>query len=226
MKKMFTSKKSPATPSASEGIQKLRDIEEMLRKKQEYLEQRVEKELEVVVKNVKKNKPAALQALKRKKRYEKQLQQIDGTLSTIEMQRDALESANTNTAVLKAMSEAAKAMKGANQNMDADKVHDMLDDVAEQGEVAAEIANAISNPTSFSQDVDEAELERELEELEMEELLAQELQENAKIKSNKVLPDPELKLPDVPSSSKMTREASARRAEEEADVKKLKEWAS
>lgn len=84
----------------------------------------------------------------------------------------------------------------------------MLDDVAEQGEVAAEIANAISNPTSFSQDVDEAELERELEELEMEELLAQELQENAKIKSNKVLPDPELKLPDVPSSSKMTREAS------------------
>lgn len=57
MKKMFTSKKSPATPSASEGIQKLRDIEEMLRKKQEYLEQRVEKELEVVVKNVKKNKP-------------------------------------------------------------------------------------------------------------------------------------------------------------------------
>ena len=44
---------------------------------------------------------AALQALKRKKRYEKQLQQIDGTLSTIEFQRDALENASTNTEVLK-----------------------------------------------------------------------------------------------------------------------------
>lgn len=54
---------------------------------------------------------AALQALKRKKRYEKQLGQIDGTLSTIEYQREALENANTNTEVLKNMSMAAKAMK-------------------------------------------------------------------------------------------------------------------
>lgn len=54
---------------------------------------------------------AALMALKRKKRYEKQLTQIDGTLSTIEYQREALENANTNTEVLKNMSMAAKAMK-------------------------------------------------------------------------------------------------------------------
>lgn len=54
---------------------------------------------------------AALLALKRKKRYEKQLSQIDGTLSTIEYQREALENANTNTEVLKNMSMAAKAMK-------------------------------------------------------------------------------------------------------------------
>lgn len=60
---------------------------------------------------------AALQALKRKKRYEKQLAQIDGTLSTIEFQREALENANTNTEVLKNMGFAAKAMKNAHQNM-------------------------------------------------------------------------------------------------------------
>lgn len=60
---------------------------------------------------------AALQALKRKKRYEKQLLQIDGTLSTIEYQREALENANTNTEVLKNMGFAAKAMKNAHQNM-------------------------------------------------------------------------------------------------------------
>lgn len=61
--------------------------------------------------------PAALQALKRKKRYEKQLAQIDGTLSTIEFQRDALENANTNTEVLKNMGFAAKAMKAAHEHM-------------------------------------------------------------------------------------------------------------
>lgn len=60
---------------------------------------------------------AALQALKRKKRYEKQLTQIDGTLSTIEFQREALENANTNTEVLKNMGFAAKAMKKVHENM-------------------------------------------------------------------------------------------------------------
>lgn len=60
---------------------------------------------------------AALQALKRKKRYEKQLDQIDGTLSTIEFQREALENANTNTEVLKNMGFAAKAIKSAHENL-------------------------------------------------------------------------------------------------------------
>lgn len=60
---------------------------------------------------------AAIQALKRKKRYEKQLQQIDGTLSTIEMQREALEGANTNTAVLTTMKNAADALKAAHKHM-------------------------------------------------------------------------------------------------------------
>lgn len=61
--------------------------------------------------------PAALQALKRKKRYEKQLSQIDGTLSTIEFQREALENSHTNTEVLKNMGYAAQAMKKVHENM-------------------------------------------------------------------------------------------------------------
>lgn len=63
------------------------------------------------------NFTAAIQALKKKKRYEKQLQQIDGTLSTIEMQREALEGANTNTAVLTTMKNAADALKAAHKHM-------------------------------------------------------------------------------------------------------------
>ena len=50
------------------------------------------------------------------------------------------------------------------------QVHDMMDDIAEQQEVAREISDAISNPVAFGQDIDEDELEKELEELEQEEL--------------------------------------------------------
>ena len=60
---------------------------------------------------------AALMALKRKKRYEKQQAQIDGTLSTIEFQREALENAQTNTEVLKNMGYAAKALKAAHSQI-------------------------------------------------------------------------------------------------------------
>ena len=93
--KMFGMGKTDKTPTTGLAIQKLRETVEMLIKKQEFLEKKIGQELDTAKKNGTKNKRVAIQALKRKKRYEKQLQQIGGTLSTIEMQ--ALESANTIT---------------------------------------------------------------------------------------------------------------------------------
>lgn len=58
-----------------------------------------------------------MQALKRKQRFTKQLQQIDGTLATIEMQRESLENATTNTATMHAMKQAASALKVAHQDL-------------------------------------------------------------------------------------------------------------
>uniref|UniRef100_A0A3Q0TEK4 Charged multivesicular body protein 4Bb n=1 Tax=Amphilophus citrinellus TaxID=61819 RepID=A0A3Q0TEK4_AMPCI len=162
--------KSGKGPSPQEAIQKLRETEEMLTKKQEFLEKKIEQELQTAKKNGTKNKRAALQALKRKKRYEKQLEQIDGTLSTIEFQREALENANTNTEVLKNMGFAAKAMKSAHENMDIDKVDELMQDITEQQELAQEISDAISKPVGFGEEFDEDELLAELDELEQEEL--------------------------------------------------------
>ena len=65
------------------------------------------------------------------------------------------------------MGEAAKALKRAHADMDVDKVHDMMDDIAEQQDVAKEISDAISNPVAFGQEFDEDELEAELNELEL-----------------------------------------------------------
>lgn len=67
------------------------------------------------------------------------------------MQREALESANTNTQVLTTMKNAADALKAAHKNMDVDQVHDMMDDIAEQQDVAKEISDAISNPVAFGE---------------------------------------------------------------------------
>lgn len=111
-----------------------------------------------------------MQALKRKKRIEKQLQQLDGTISTVEFQREALENASTNTEVMNVMSVAARALKGVHKDMDVDKVHDLMDEVAEQHEVANEIGDAISRPVGMGADIDEDELNAELEELAQEEI--------------------------------------------------------
>merc|ERR1711973_413080 len=200
----------------------------MLMKKQDFLEKKIETEVATARKNAKTNKRAALQALKRKKRYDSQLQQIDGTLSTIEMQREALEGANTNTAVLTTMSEAAKALKKANNELDVDKVHDMMDDIAEQQDVAKEISEAISNPVAFGQEFDEDDLEAELEELEKE----GELEEQRKLDEEFLDVGPSTSdLPEVPTASLATPEAPTKAkkkemTDEERELAELAEFAS
>ncbi|RZF45859.1 hypothetical protein LSTR_LSTR010815 [Laodelphax striatellus] len=219
LSKVFGGKKDEKGPTTGEAIQKLRETEEMLIKKQDFLEKKIELEIGVARKNGTKNKRAAIQALKRKKRYEKQLQQIDGTLSTIEMQREALEGANTNTAVLQTMKNAADALKAAHQHMDVDQVHDMMDDIAEQQDVAKEISEAISNPVSFANDIDEDELEKELEELEQQELDRELLDTGTPVDL------PSVPVTDLPSRAK---EASGRSKpkEEDNDLRELEQLAS
>lgn len=208
--------KGGKAPTPQEAIQRLRETEEMLCKKQEFLEKKIDQELMTAKKNGTKNKRAALQALKRKKRYEKQLAQIDGTLSTIEFQREALENANTNTEVLKNMSVAAKAMKAAHENMDIDKVDDLMAEITEQQEVAQEISDVISRPVGFGEDYDEDELMAELEELEQEEL----------DKNLLDIQGVEDSLPSVPSTSLPSKPAKKKEEEDEDDMADLEAWAA
>ncbi|XP_016338019.1 charged multivesicular body protein 4b-like [Sinocyclocheilus anshuiensis] len=201
--------------SPQEAIQRLRETEEMLTKKQEFLEKKIEQELVTAKRNGTKNKRAALQALKRKKRYEKQLAQIDGTLSTIEFQREALENAHTNTEVIKNMGFAAKAMKAAHDNMDIDKVDELMQDITEQQELAQEMSDAISKPVVFGEEFDEDELLAELEELEQEEL-----------DKNLLEIGDNVPLPNVPSTSLPARPAKKKEEEDEDDMKDLEAWAA
>ena len=203
-------KKGGKNPSmtAGEAIQNLRDTEDMLMKKQDYLEKKIETEVATARKNAKTNRMVALQALKRKKRFDKQLLQIDGTLSTIEMQREALEGAHTNTTVLTTMSDASKALKKANAGLDVDSVNDMMDDIAEQHDVAREISEAISNQDAFGQDYDEDELTAELDSLGEE----YELEDNEELYVG----------PEVPSGLP----SRDRKKEKDPDMAELAAWAS
>ncbi|CAL1528047.1 unnamed protein product [Lymnaea stagnalis] len=219
LKKLFGDGKKDKAPTPQEGIQRLREVEEMLMKKSDFLEKKIDAEIAIARKSGTKNKRVALQALKRKKRYEKQLQQIDGTLSTIEFQREALENASTNTEVLSVMGIAAKALKGAHNNLDVDKVHDLMDDVAEQQEVANEISDAISHPVGFGQDLDEDDLLAELEELEQEELDRQ-LLEVGGAEDLPSVPTAE------PTEARKAAPAKAHHTEDDDDMRELEMWAS
>uniref|UniRef100_A0A8C7HBL7 Charged multivesicular body protein 4c-like n=1 Tax=Oncorhynchus kisutch TaxID=8019 RepID=A0A8C7HBL7_ONCKI len=198
-------------PSPQDAIQKLRDTEQMLAKKQDFLEKKIDQELITAKKNGTKNKRAALQALKRKKRYENQLTQIDGTLSTIEFQREALENANTNTEVLKNMGFAAKAMKAAHENMDIDKVDDLMQDITEQQELAQEISDAISKPVGFGEEFDEISQRLGCSYQELDKNLLE------------IGGTEDAHLPNVPSTSLPSR--PAKEDEDEDDMDDLQRWA-
>ncbi|XP_022251432.1 putative charged multivesicular body protein 4B-like protein CHMP4BP1 [Limulus polyphemus] len=100
---------------------------------------------------------------------------------------------------------------------DVDKVHDLMDEVQEQQEIANEISEAISNPVGFGHDIDEDELSKELEELEQEELDKQLLDVEGPVTEN--LPSPPQAEPSTSSKAKVHED-------EDEDIKELAAWAS
>ncbi|XP_077592541.1 charged multivesicular body protein 4c [Stigmatopora nigra] len=208
--------RSKGGPSPQEAIHKLRETEDMLSKKQDYLEKRIEQEVTLAKKHGTRNKRAALQALKRKKRLEQQLTQIDGTLSTIEFQRESLENSHTNGEVVRNMGYAAQAMKKVHESMDLNKIDDLMEDINEQQDVAREINEAISRP--YGESYDEDELLAELEELENEDM-------DENLRSMGGLPSvPSARVPSVPSGRVSHRGTARRRVEDEDDMRMLESW--
>merc|ERR1712106_396110 len=144
----FFGKGKGKQPTPQEAIQKLRETEDMLNKKAEFLEKRIGDEVAAAKKAGTKNKRVALSHLKRKKRLEKQQEQIDGTLTTIEFQREALENAQSNTEILKTMDYSSKALKGAMGMQDDIDEDDLLAELEEmeQEELDAELLGVGSDP--------------------------------------------------------------------------------
>ncbi|KII94817.1 hypothetical protein PLICRDRAFT_96589 [Plicaturopsis crispa FD-325 SS-3] len=156
--------------SAREAIVTLRQQLQMIEKKEDHLQKKIEDETRKAKANAVSNKAVATAALRRKKAASDELDRLAGTRLQLEMQVNTLESANLNAETMAAMSKASNALKVIHGKMTMTDVDNTMAEVMEQRELAEEVAQAISNPMNAGIDLDDGELERELADLEQEEL--------------------------------------------------------
>mmetsp|Transcript_2709 Transcript_2709/g.6726 ORF Transcript_2709/g.6726 Transcript_2709/m.6726 type:complete len:248 (+) Transcript_2709:73-816(+) len=160
---------------ASAAIAKLRDNQEMLQKREDHLVRKIENEIKQAKEfSARGKKREALTCIKRKKMYEKQVDQIINSKITLENQQLALESVNLNAQVMSAHKVGAQAMERAVQNMGGvEAVEELMDNVEEGFQDANEIQDAMGRQVNAGLDADEDELLAELEGLEQDDLTDQ-----------------------------------------------------
>ena len=90
--------------------------------------------------------PGALFSLKRKKMYEAELDKIGNIKMTLETQVMNLESAAQNAETFKVMNAGKLAMETIRKDTDIAKVDDLMDEIKEEMEAAAEISGALAQP--------------------------------------------------------------------------------
>jgi hypothetical protein len=119
-------------------------------------------------------KQRAVQSLKRKKKYQQQLDQVLGTqfnVDNLAMQQEQLE---ISKGAFDAMVEGQRKLKGLQADMSLDKVEQIMDDIAEATEAAKEIQDVLAQNSGVGAvDEDELALEwtRIQEEVKMEKLV-------------------------------------------------------
>jgi len=164
--KLFGQKKA-APPNLQESIQRLRDAEQNLEKREKFLEKQAGACLEEAKrKSAAKDKRGALFQLKKKKMYETQMEQIYGKKSNIETQILALENAGITGDVVTAMQHGERALRQTLAQHKIEKVEDVMESITETMDQADELSEALSAPIGPVYDEDA--LEAELDELESE----------------------------------------------------------
>lgn len=165
MKKLFGKKKE--TPQDS--IAKLRETLETLDKRDQFLDKKIQQQLEEAKKyNAAGNKKMAIAALKRKKMLTDQQAKIMGAREKIELQLNAIESAKMDMEILNTLESGTKTMKEMHKGIDINKVDEIIDNMNDQIDISNEISNAMSQPVG--EVFDEEDLLKELEDEELKDL--------------------------------------------------------
>lgn len=160
-----------STSRTVNAIDKLGETEGLLVKRRDLLEKKIAQELEKAKQCLhQKNKRAALMAMKKKKMYEAQLEQVENNILRINEQQMMLENQRTTVETVLALKTGADASKSTMKEMKIDDVDRVLEDINEQNDQMRQIQDAMGAPIGAAAELDEDELLEELEELEASEL--------------------------------------------------------
>mmetsp|Transcript_17908 Transcript_17908/g.43340 ORF Transcript_17908/g.43340 Transcript_17908/m.43340 type:complete len:222 (+) Transcript_17908:257-922(+) len=188
-------KAKPKAPSPSDAIAKLKDSEQMLSKRQAFIQTKIDAEMAMIKKKLAaKDKKGALTCMKRKKLYEASVDQLEKMTINIQTQIITLEGAAVNVEAFQANKMFVEGMKKVHGDLTVDKVEEQLQDAQEQMDVQKEITDALANPLATDVE-DEDDLLAELEELEQEQMDEQLM--NVNLTDTALLPDAPSGMPSL-----------------------------
>jgi len=176
MNRFFGTKKAPApAPSMEEAAGRVDGRVGTLDAKIEQLDNELKK-YKAQMKNSKgaaqnSIKKRALATLKRKKMYEQQRDQMAAQSFNIEQTTMAMDTAKDQIEVVGAMKQAAVALKSEVKKIDLDTIEDTMDDMADLMEELGEINEIMGASYGGLEDVDEADLEAELADMDFDDEL-------------------------------------------------------
>lgn len=198
------------------ALQTVKERVTALEKRIEFLEKRVEQSLlDAKRYSLAKNKSAAMQALKRKKMVEAEINKLRVAVSNLEQQAFAIENASTTMDIVNGMRAGKQATESLLKQVNVDDVETLQDDIAEQMQIQEEMNNIISAPIGVDQ-TDDDELLAELDGLEGEE-------ENELNGLEASVGATAAAAPSLPSAPKGKVQVASVPVEEDEDAKALRE---
>lgn len=156
----------PQTESVQDAVMKVREGQDFLQKRYEHVGKKItQQEEEARTKMKAGDKSGALMALKRKKMHQNELQQLENAKMTLEKQVVHLESARTQQMAVAALQVAVNAQQSLNKQLDLGKVEDLMETMEEQ----QQIQNEMSQVFVQGNDVSDANLLKELDQMQADE---------------------------------------------------------
>ena len=154
-------------PMLASSIAQLRDTQESLERREFQISKQIDVcRAEAQEKLRRKDKRGALLLLKRSKLYDKQIEQLWGKRTNLDVQVMTMESANLNAEVFRTMKTSSETLKALYKSLNVDDVADAMEDLNEGLADNDEINDALAQPMGPT--IDEDDLERELAEMERE----------------------------------------------------------
>lgn len=168
-KNKTTSNRSSSSSSRSKpqmAIQRLRDSLTTAERREQHVQYKMAAIVqEAKLRSAQGDKRGALNALKRKKLYQAELDKIANIKMTLETQAIHIESAAYNQETFQAMQSGQTAMGRLRKMLGVEKVETLMDDIREEADLATEVNTAIGAPLDPFME-DDAELWAELNALE------------------------------------------------------------